>query len=60
MAIDNSARALVTTLGEDVILTDLKTGKSIGKVEGDGEQISTLACMGNPWSINAIHKTNCD
>ncbi|KAK8135848.1 U3 small nucleolar RNA-associated protein 13 [Apiospora sp. TS-2023a] len=41
-ALDNSARLLATTLGEDVVLTDLKTGKHLATVEGDGEIISTL------------------
>ncbi|KAI0129953.1 WD40-repeat-containing domain protein [Xylariales sp. AK1849] len=42
VALDNGARILATTLGEDVILTDLKTGKHMGRVEGDGELISIL------------------
>ncbi|KAI0600458.1 WD40-repeat-containing domain protein [Biscogniauxia sp. FL1348] len=42
VAIEDGARILATTLGEDAILTDLKTGKHITKVEGDGELISTL------------------
>ncbi|ETS77041.1 hypothetical protein PFICI_10915 [Pestalotiopsis fici W106-1] len=42
IGLDNGARVLATTLGEDVVFTDLKTGKHLGKVEGDGEQISTL------------------
>ncbi|KAI0471949.1 WD40-repeat-containing domain protein [Xylariaceae sp. FL0804] len=42
IAIENGARVLATTMGEDAILTDLKTGKHIVKVEGDGEPISTL------------------
>ncbi|KAI5921358.1 WD40-repeat-containing domain protein [Camillea tinctor] len=42
IAIEDGARILATTLGEDAILTDLKTGKHITKVEGDGELISTL------------------
>ncbi|KAK8065321.1 hypothetical protein PG997_012068 [Apiospora hydei] len=41
-ALDNSARLLATTLGEDVVLTDLKTGKHLATVEGDGEIVSTL------------------
>ncbi|KAI1498225.1 WD40-repeat-containing domain protein [Biscogniauxia marginata] len=41
-AIEDGARILATTLGEDAILTDLKSGKHITKVEGDGEAISTL------------------
>ncbi|KAI1870624.1 uncharacterized protein JN550_005167 [Neoarthrinium moseri] len=42
VALDNGARILATTLAEDVVLTDLKTGKHLGRVEGDGELISTL------------------
>ncbi|KAI1342011.1 WD40-repeat-containing domain protein [Xylariaceae sp. FL0016] len=42
VAIENGARILATSLGEDAILTDLKTGKHITKVDGDGESISTL------------------
>ncbi|KAH6655071.1 WD40-repeat-containing domain protein [Truncatella angustata] len=42
IGLDNGARILATTLGEDVIFTDVKTGQHLGKVEGDGEQISTL------------------
>ncbi|KAH9901892.1 WD40-repeat-containing domain protein, partial [Xylariomycetidae sp. FL2044] len=42
VAIENGARILATTLGEDAVLTDVKTGKHITKIEGDGELISTL------------------
>ncbi|KAI1126063.1 WD40-repeat-containing domain protein, partial [Nemania abortiva] len=42
VSIENDARILATTLGEDAILTDIKTGKHLAKVEGDGELISTL------------------
>ncbi|KAI1475371.1 U3 small nucleolar RNA-associated protein [Daldinia eschscholtzii] len=42
VALENGARILATTLGEDAILTDIKTGKHITTVEGDGELISTL------------------
>ncbi|CAJ2508081.1 Uu.00g092670.m01.CDS01 [Anthostomella pinea] len=42
VAIENGARLLATTMGEDVVLTDLKTGKHITSIEGDGELISTL------------------
>ncbi|KAI0444588.1 WD40-repeat-containing domain protein [Xylaria telfairii] len=42
VAIENDARILATTLGDDAILTDIKTGKHLAKVEGDGELISTL------------------
>lgn len=34
IALENSARVLATTLGEDAILTDLHTGRFITKVEG--------------------------
>ncbi|KAI0166708.1 U3 small nucleolar RNA-associated protein [Hypoxylon sp. FL1284] len=42
IALENGARILATTLGEDAVLTDIKTGKHITTVEGDGELISTL------------------
>ena len=42
VALDSGARLLATTLGEDVVLTDLETGKHLARVEGDGELISTL------------------
>ncbi|KAI1366601.1 WD40-repeat-containing domain protein, partial [Xylaria arbuscula] len=41
-SIEHNARILATTLGEDAILTDIKTGKHLAKIEGDGELISTL------------------
>lgn len=34
IAIENQARVLATTLGEDVVLTDIRTGKHLAKVEG--------------------------
>lgn len=33
-ALENGARILATTLGEDAVLTDIKTGKHITTVEG--------------------------
>ncbi|CAK7227884.1 U3 small nucleolar RNA-associated protein 13 [Sporothrix eucalyptigena] len=42
VALDNGSRILATTLGEDVVLTDLATGKLFSRIEGDGEPISTL------------------
>jgi len=45
VALDNDARILATTLGEDAVLTDLTNGKQYAKIEGDGEPISTLTCM---------------
>ncbi|ROW09072.1 hypothetical protein VMCG_02858 [Cytospora schulzeri] len=43
VALDNGARILATTLGEDAVLTDLVTGRQYAKIEGDDESISTLA-----------------
>lgn len=34
VALENGAKVLATTLGEDAILTDLKSGKFITKIEG--------------------------
>ncbi|PFH57051.1 hypothetical protein XA68_15582 [Ophiocordyceps unilateralis] len=42
IAIDNDARILVTTLGENAVLTNPANGRHLAQVEGDGELISTL------------------
>ncbi|KAJ0117717.1 U3 small nucleolar RNA-associated protein [Diaporthe amygdali] len=42
VALDNGARILATSLGEDAVLTDLSTGRQYARIEGDDEQISTL------------------
>ncbi|KAF4120464.1 U3 small nucleolar RNA-associated protein 13 [Geosmithia morbida] len=42
VSIDNDARVLATTMGEDAILTEPATGRHLGQIEGDGELISTL------------------
>ncbi|KAL1874759.1 hypothetical protein VTK73DRAFT_236 [Phialemonium thermophilum] len=42
VGLDDGARVLATTLGEDAVLTDLNTGRRLALVEGDGEVISTL------------------
>ncbi|KAK3327632.1 WD40-repeat-containing domain protein [Cercophora scortea] len=42
VALDNGARILATTLGEEAVLTELTTGKHLAQIEGDGEPISTL------------------
>jgi len=42
VALDNGARILATTLGENAVLTELATGKNLAEIEGDGEPISTL------------------
>ncbi|KAK4137477.1 WD40 repeat-like protein [Trichocladium antarcticum] len=42
VALDNGARILASTLGEDAVLTELNTGKRLAEIAGDGEPISTL------------------
>ncbi|KAK4228775.1 WD40-repeat-containing domain protein [Podospora fimiseda] len=42
VALENGARILASTLGEDAVLTELTTGKRLAEIEGDGEPISTL------------------
>jgi len=34
VALDQSGRLLATTLGEDVLLTDLTTGRQLARIEG--------------------------
>lgn len=34
VSLDNGARILATTLGEDAVLTDLATGRQYAKIEG--------------------------
>ena len=42
VALENGARILASTLGENAVLTELNTGKRLVEIEGDGEPISTL------------------
>ncbi|KAL8363876.1 hypothetical protein RB601_009570 [Gaeumannomyces tritici] len=42
VALDNKARILASTLGEEAVLTDITTGRHFATIEGDGEPISTL------------------
>ncbi len=42
VGLDNSARILASTLGEQAVLTEITTGKHLAEIEGDGEPISTL------------------
>jgi U3 small nucleolar RNA-associated protein 13 len=44
LSLSGDGRILAASLGEDVLLTDLTTGKELGRVEGDGEVITALAC----------------
>ncbi|KAK0652139.1 quinon protein alcohol dehydrogenase-like superfamily [Cercophora newfieldiana] len=43
VGLDNGARILASTLGENAVLTELATGRQLVEIEGDGEPISTLS-----------------
>ncbi|KAG9244073.1 small nucleolar ribonucleoprotein-like protein complex subunit [Calycina marina] len=42
VALDRNGNILATTLGEDALLIDLKSGTQLAKIEGDGGIISSL------------------
>jgi U3 small nucleolar RNA-associated protein 13 len=44
VALDQSGRILVTTLGEDALLTDLNTGKQLAKIEGVWNSVCDICC----------------
>jgi hypothetical protein len=44
LSLSEDGRILAASLGEDVLLTDLTNGKELGRIEGDGEAITALAC----------------
>lgn len=46
VALENGARVLATTLGEDAVLTDLKTGRFITKIEG-----VRIILIASSWAI---------
>ncbi|KAK5627179.1 hypothetical protein RRF57_002894 [Xylaria bambusicola] len=52
-AIENNARILATTLGEDAILTDIKTGKHLAKIEGVSSPDSNI-CAAQVLKIREI------
>ncbi|KAF1920080.1 WD40-repeat-containing domain protein [Ampelomyces quisqualis] len=43
LSLSADGRILAASLGEDVLLTDLTSGKELGRVEGDGEVITAIA-----------------
>lgn len=43
IALSEDGRILAACLGEEAVLTDLSTGKELGRAEGDGEAITSLA-----------------
>ena len=42
MSLDSKGRVLATCLGEEALLTDLEDGKTLARIEGDGEVLTTL------------------
>ncbi|CAO1596566.1 U3 small nucleolar RNA-associated protein 13 [Xanthoria calcicola] len=43
VALDGEARLLATCLGEEALLTDLESGRTLTRLEGDGEVLTALA-----------------
>ncbi|KAF2014707.1 WD40 repeat-like protein [Aaosphaeria arxii CBS 175.79] len=43
IALSEDGRILAACLGEDAVLTDLRNGKELARVEGDGEVITAMA-----------------
>jgi len=44
LSLSEDGRILAASVGEDVLLTDLTNGRELGRIEGDGETITSLAC----------------
>jgi U3 small nucleolar RNA-associated protein 13 len=44
LSLSEDGRILAASLGEEVLFTDLTNGKELGRIEGDGEVITALAC----------------
>lgn len=44
LSLSEDGRILAASLGEDVLLTNLANGKELGRIEGDGEAITSLSC----------------
>ena len=55
LSLSEDGRILAASLGEEVLLTDLANGKELGRLEGDGETITSLACelLCNPKSLSS-------
>ncbi|KAL8656910.1 MAG: hypothetical protein Q9226_002445 [Calogaya cf. arnoldii] len=54
VALDRSARILATCLGEEAVLTDLESGQTLARLEGDGEVLTALAI-----TPSASHLISC-
>jgi hypothetical protein len=42
VALDKTGRILATTLGEDVLLTDLNTGRELARIEGVSQLVGKI------------------
>jgi U3 small nucleolar RNA-associated protein 13 len=54
VALDETGCILATCLGEDAVLTDLRTGEQLARIEGDGEIITSL-CRESPFKISSFN-----
>ncbi|KAL8985954.1 MAG: hypothetical protein Q9205_000464 [Flavoplaca limonia] len=43
VALDRNARVLATCLGDEAVLTDLDSGQTLARLEGDGEVLTAIA-----------------
>jgi U3 small nucleolar RNA-associated protein 13 len=51
VSVSEDGQILATVLGEEVILSSLTSGKVLARIEGDGEQVTTLAYTGSHIAI---------
>jgi U3 small nucleolar RNA-associated protein 13 len=54
LSLSEDGRILAASLGEEVLLTDLTNGKELGRVEGDGEVTTALACTCSSYKQNML------
>jgi U3 small nucleolar RNA-associated protein 13 len=57
VAIAANGRTLATSLGEDVSITNLQTGVSLARVEGDGEVLTALLLTPNATHLIACSRS---
>lgn len=53
VSLDNGARILATTLGEDAVLTDLVTGRQYAKIEGVRPPLCAVPWLNRLLTITA-------
>ena len=51
VSVSEDGQVLATVLGEEVILSSLTTGKVLARIEGDGEQVTTIAYTGSHIAV---------